>query len=353
MTLAATISITAASVEAVIGFLCISFAKASGWRHMRLFGGMALMAAVYSISNVPQTLDVSPPVIVAASQLSLVAAALHLAGWVAYSSKPRSLVDLSRLDRVVIAVLVCVASLALVPGALTLSSVRVHTVGWLYLRYQTAEPTIAGQSALLVMAAVMVLPTARYLRQVWRGVPGAVARFVGFGIFLAAAINEMLVASGLIVGPYLLDFGFLAVVLTISGEMIRGTLEDSTALRESEMRFRGLLQEIPSVAVQGYAPDGTTQYWNQASERLYGYTAREAIGRNLVDLIIPPEMRGDVEQADRLASMGIVAAGVGHEINNPLSYVIYNVESLAVDIPRLAGAVSRCCTALKNRVGAE
>ncbi len=69
------------------------------------------------------------------------------------------------------------------------------------------------------------------------------------------------------------------------------------ALRESEARFRHLLQSVPNISVQGYGPDGTTRYWNEASEHLYGYTAQEAIGRNLIDLIIPTEMRGEVEQA--------------------------------------------------------
>jgi PAS domain S-box-containing protein len=63
----------------------------------------------------------------------------------------------------------------------------------------------------------------------------------------------------------------------------------------SEARFRELLEAIPSVAVQGYAPDGTTRYWNRASEQLYGYSADEAIGQNLLDLIIPEEMRGVVQ----------------------------------------------------------
>ena len=69
------------------------------------------------------------------------------------------------------------------------------------------------------------------------------------------------------------------------------------ALKESEERFRRLLQDVKSVAVQGYGPDGTTQYWNKSSELLYGYTEQEAIGRNLLDLIIPPEMREDVKKA--------------------------------------------------------
>jgi PAS domain S-box-containing protein len=77
----------------------------------------------------------------------------------------------------------------------------------------------------------------------------------------------------------------------------RRRVED--ALRASEARFRQLLRDAPAVAVQGYGPDGTTQYWNRASEDVYGYTASEALGRNLVDLIVPPEMRGFVEEAIR------------------------------------------------------
>jgi diguanylate cyclase (GGDEF)-like protein/PAS domain S-box-containing protein len=69
------------------------------------------------------------------------------------------------------------------------------------------------------------------------------------------------------------------------------------ALQESENRFRTILQDVPTIAVQGYAVDGTTQYWNSASEKLYGYSAQEALGRNLLDLIIPPEMRSAVQQA--------------------------------------------------------
>ncbi|MEI6634389.1 MAG: PAS domain S-box protein, partial [Chlamydiota bacterium] len=87
-------------------------------------------------------------------------------------------------------------------------------------------------------------------------------------------------------------------ILTLCRDVTERKRAEET-LRESEARFRNLLQDIQSIAIQGYGTDGTTQYWNQASEHLYGYSAQEAIGRNLLDLIIPPEMRGHVEQEIR------------------------------------------------------
>ena len=73
--------------------------------------------------------------------------------------------------------------------------------------------------------------------------------------------------------------------------------EASEKIKASEMRFRNVLQDVKNIAVQGYSTDGTTQYWNKASELLYGFTAVEAIGSNLLDLIIPAEMRNEVREA--------------------------------------------------------
>jgi len=74
------------------------------------------------------------------------------------------------------------------------------------------------------------------------------------------------------------------------------------ALRMSEERFRNLLHTVPAVAVQGYSHDGTTLYWNEAAVQLFGYTREEAIGRNVLDLIIPPELREQTRRA--IARMG-------------------------------------------------
>jgi diguanylate cyclase (GGDEF)-like protein/PAS domain S-box-containing protein len=97
--------------------------------------------------------------------------------------------------------------------------------------------------------------------------------------------------------PMLLVFPVATVLL---GWLLKDAIQREAAgfvLGANEARFRSLLQDIPTVAVQGYAPDGTTTYWNAASERLYGYSAQEAVGRNLLDLIIPSTMRAGVKEA--------------------------------------------------------
>ena len=62
----------------------------------------------------------------------------------------------------------------------------------------------------------------------------------------------------------------------------------------SEQRSQKLFDALPKISVQGYSRDRQVIYWNNASEKIYGYTADEAIGQNLENLIIPPAMRQDV-----------------------------------------------------------
>jgi len=58
-------------------------------------------------------------------------------------------------------------------------------------------------------------------------------------------------------------------------------------------------------------------------------------------------------QTERLASMGLLASSMGHEINNPLAYVLANVEELAQLLPRFAAVTARCSAGLRSALGEE
>ena len=57
-------------------------------------------------------------------------------------------------------------------------------------------------------------------------------------------------------------------------------------LRESEARMRALTDAARD-AILMMDPQGIVSYWNPAAESIFGYTAKEAIGRNLHELLAP------------------------------------------------------------------
>ena len=63
------------------------------------------------------------------------------------------------------------------------------------------------------------------------------------------------------------------------------------------------------------------------------------------------KQRAASAQTERLASMGLLAASMGHEINNPLAYVLSNLEDLAQLLPKLAAVTARCSAGLRDAVG--
>ncbi|MFI3218930.1 MAG: PAS domain S-box protein, partial [Methylococcales bacterium] len=100
---------------------------------------------------------------------------------------------------------------------------------------------------------------------------------------------------------HLINFWFYILTLSVVGialaTYITECKQTEIALQESETRFHNLLQDIPSVAVQSYDINGVLHYWNKASEHLYGYSQAEAIGQNIIKLLLPTDKRDSYRQA--------------------------------------------------------
>lgn len=76
-------------------------------------------------------------------------------------------------------------------------------------------------------------------------------------------------------------------------------------------------------------PDGREVVLETSARRdveFEGEAARLVAVNDLTEL---RAMRARLMQADRLASVGLLAAGVAHEVNNPLSFVVASIESMA------------------------
>jgi PAS domain S-box-containing protein len=71
------------------------------------------------------------------------------------------------------------------------------------------------------------------------------------------------------------------------------------------------------------------------SVEMSGRPVRVAIGRDLSERTQAQER---LAQAQRLAAIGTLAAGVAHELKNPLTFVLANVEHVAEGLRRLRGA---------------
>ncbi len=68
------------------------------------------------------------------------------------------------------------------------------------------------------------------------------------------------------------------------------------ALRESEKSLRATIENTPNVAVQWFNRQARVVYWNYASETMYGWTAAEAMGKTLDEMIFTPEQAADFAQ---------------------------------------------------------
>ncbi len=93
--------------------------------------------------------------------------------------------------------------------------------------------------------------------------------------------------------------------------------------------------------------DGNPVWFEASAVRLdfHGASAVAVIARDISER---KEFLLKMMEMDRMIAVGTLAAGVGHEINNPLSYVIANLDLLSEELPRASEA---CRARQTNPIG--
>lgn len=243
MTLPATVSIVIAVLGALVALGAARISTGPGWRELAPFSAVAALAAIFAACETPFTLHVAPETLVGASRISLFVAGLHGAAWFVYYATQEARV-LSRVERVLVAISVVFALLALVPGAFVSNVVYARPVAWLGVTYHDAYPTHFGEVSYAFYCFEMVVIARRYFLK-WRlGARGALAHWIGMAALLVAAINDSLTSSRFYDGPYLLDVGFFVLVACVGTTLTSRFVDDARSLEEQTQRLRATQAEL-------------------------------------------------------------------------------------------------------------
>lgn len=292
MNLATLISVSAALFQASTGIVFLAIARAPGWQRARLFSVMAFSAAAYSAINAMfsvASLDAWWLRTLGIANFPI--ASVHCASWLIYAFgvPDRPWDGLPRALRVLVIFTMAFSLGAFIPNlAITDELLTIHVPAFnvTYRQWATTTYSELLGAWLLVMLA---LPYTQFIRAAVAGKPWAMVRVIGFTVFFASAVIEVLVSTGVLTFLYTADVGFLAIVLTVLIESVGRVIRDAQSLDEMSQR---LVREVDS----------------RTRER--------------------DEARDALAHAERLSSLGQLAAGVGHEINNPLTSVRANLEAL-------------------------
>ena len=89
----------------------------------------------------------------------------------------------------------------------------------------------------------------------------------------------------------------LSPLHTSDGLLVSAAVRDVSERRDAEDRISELVMIAVSSrdAILTKTLDGVITFWNAAAERMYGYTAQEAVGRH-VSMLAPPGRKSEIDQ---------------------------------------------------------
>jgi len=293
VTLHAVVALIAVFLQAASAGVMFFIARAPGWERVRLMAAIALTAGVYSAVDVWFYVAMDDLALRAMLvRVNLFVAAVHAAMWMRFTfadatgrigSMPRWTRWTTGTMLVTLAA-VTAGDLVLDYGAFT--HVRVPSLG---LDERTYAFNTTGDLAALFVLSLIGVSLVQHLRRSQRGEPGATGIVIGLTLYALCILEEALVASGALTFMYLGSPGYVFAVLPLTIQLLERFGSDARRLAELSAHL-------------------STEVEVRTVER--------------------DEARESLLEQQRLAALGRLAAGVGHEINNPLQYVLFHLEEL-------------------------
>lgn len=281
------LSIAALAAGLLVAGVARRFAAIPGWQDQRWFGLVAISAAAYCASDIVVPMDVSAQTTLLGARCGFLCIGINAAAWYLHSGAHLGLPE-TPTSRRLAGFAIVGALVGVLPGVAFTDEIVRHQVPWLGLRY--AEPILrpVGGALIAYFWGLTSVATVRYARALGKH-PEARLYLVALSALLVAGANDGLASTGQFPLPYLLDVSFLVVVTSTGIALTRRFAEGARRLEDVSRRLESLLE------------------------------ARTA----QLD-----QTRGDLAQAQRLASLGQLAAGVAHEISNPIAAVASNLSFL-------------------------
>ena len=121
-----------------------------------------------------------------------------------------------------------------------------------------------------------------------------------------------------------------------------------------EQWFAHVLQgeHIPPFECRLSQPKGSS-YLVELSSIAIDYEGGRAVLSFGRDVTERKRSEASLLQSDRLASLGMLAGGMAHSLNNPLTYVLLNLDHLAKKLPMMAGDATHVADAVARMVEAR
>lgn len=226
------VSATACVVGLLFAFTTLFLSTAPNTRGLRVFSASCLFGALYAATNVT-ILSGYPEVARAGLRVALLFAGLHGASWYVFVAARHGR-RLYGWERAIVVGGVVFGLLSVVPGLLYEDRVWEHDVTWLGAHYIDQKSRLLGDVAFGYYSVAMGILLVRSVRRFRAADAAERAETIGLGILLATGVNDSLVSSGALDAPYLLDLGFLTLVVLVGSALARSFVDNARALEEAQ-----------------------------------------------------------------------------------------------------------------------